>query len=176
MGVHCVEQGGGQESAARSIMAQLKFNIYHEKIKLSQEMNPSLQSWGPLAAFLDKCLDTSLLNINVQRSHDLFVSPHTIWPQNSLPPRKFLFHSLLLSGCGGQGLYERLTIFSFTRICMSFQFRGTKLDCCADTNYRGLVLGHFRISWWSFSIGHWARLITWPMVSKYVKTLTSSSE
>ena len=152
MGVHCVEQGGGQESAARSIMPQLKFNIYHEKIKLSQEMNPSLQSRGPLAAFLDKCLDTSLLNINVQRSHDLFVSPHTIWPQNSLPPRKFLFHSLLLSGCVGQGLYERLTIFSFTRICMSFQFRGTKLDCCADTNYKDLVLRHFRIlwltSWW----------------------------
>ena len=137
--MHCVSRG--LVSAATSIKAQLKFNIYHEKIKLSQEMNPSLQSRGPLAAFLDKRLDTSLLNINVQRSHDLFVSPHTIWPQNSLPPRKFLFHSLLPC-CGGQGLYERLTIFPFTRICMSFQFGGTEPTPITG---RGMMFRHLSV-------------------------------
>ena len=135
--MHCVSQG--VVSAARSITAQLKFNIYHEKIKLSQEMDPSLEDRS--LHFLTNAWTQSLLNINVQRSHDLFVSPHTIWPQNSLPPRKFLFHSLPLCWCG-QGLYERLTIFPFTRICMSFQFGGTEPTPITG---RGLMFRHLNV-------------------------------
>ena len=47
--------------------------------------------------------------------------------------------------CVGQGLYERLTIFPFTRICMSFQFGGTELDSDADTNYKDKVFRHFKV-------------------------------